>query len=124
MNFGKIFDRKKADSPSKNMEEIYKIKEEIEREDKIFEKELPVKYALLQEFDMDDLKKLCSDLLGRDPPADEYDDHKTGSRKTLPQYKEDYIHFITDELDLSEIRKYALGNKIISEEFFKKSNQS
>ncbi|MDE1765205.1 MAG: hypothetical protein KGI27_02905 [Thaumarchaeota archaeon] len=124
MNFGKIFDRKKSDGPGKNMEEIYKIKEEIDREDKIFEKELPVKYALLQEFDVNELKKMCSELLGRDPPADEYDDNKTGGRKSLPKYKEDYVHFITDELDLSEIRKYALKNKIISEEFFKKSNQS
>ncbi|MDE1815567.1 MAG: hypothetical protein KGI11_03290 [Thaumarchaeota archaeon] len=119
MNFGKIFDRKKPDSQSKNMEEIYKIKEEIDKEDEIFEKELPVKYTLLQEFSMADLKKLCTVLLGREPPVDEYDDYKSGSKKTLPQYKEDYVHFITDELRLDEIKKYALENKIVSEEFFK-----
>lgn len=119
MNFGKIFDRKKPDSPSKNMEEIYKIKEEIDKEDEIFEKELPVKYTLLQEFSMADLKKLCTVLLGREPPVDEYDDYKSGTKKTLPQYKEDYVHFITDELRLDEIKKYALENKIVSEEFFK-----
>lgn len=119
MNFGKIFDRKKPDSPSKNMEEIYKIKEEIDKEDEIFEKELPVKYTLLQEFSMADLKKLCTVLLGREPPVDEYDDYKSGSKKTLPQYKEDYVHFITDELRLDEIKKYALENRIVSEEFFK-----
>lgn len=119
MNFGKIFDRKKPDSPSKNMEEIYKIKEEIDKEDEIFEKELPVKYNLLQEFSMADLKKLCTVLLGREPPVDEYDDYKSGTKKTLPQYKEDYVHFITDELRLDEIKKYALENKIVSEEFFK-----
>ena len=119
MNFGKIFDRKKPDSPSKNMEEIYKIKEEIDKEDEIFEKELPVKYTLLQEFSITDLKKLCTVLLGREPPVDEYDDYKSGSKKTLPQYKEDYVHFITDELRLDEIKKYALENRIVSEEFFK-----
>lgn len=119
MNFGKIFDRKKPDSPSKNMEEIYKIKEEIEKEDEIFEKELPVKYNLLQEFSMDELKKLCITQLGREPPSEEYDDYKRGSKKTLPQYKEDYIHFITDELRLDEIKKYALENRIVSEEFFR-----
>lgn len=119
MNFGKIFDRKKPDSPSKNMEEIYKIKEEIDKEDEIFEKELPVKYTLLQEFSMADLKKLCTVLLGREPPVDEYDDYKSGTKKTLPQYKEDYVHFITDELRLDEIKKYALENRIVSEEFFK-----
>ncbi|HKU32654.1 MAG TPA: hypothetical protein VJR22_02250 [Candidatus Nitrosotalea sp.] len=119
MNFGKIFDRKKPDSPSKNMEEIYKIKEEIDKEDEIFEKELPVKYTLLQEFSITDLKKLCTVLLGREPPVDEYDDYKSGTKKTLPQYKEDYVHFITDELRLDEIKKYALENRIVSEEFFK-----
>ncbi len=119
MNFGKIFDRKKHENQSKNMEEIYKIKEEIEKEDKIFEKELPVKYALLQEFSMEDLKKICAHLLGREPPTEEYDDHKSGGKKILPQYKEDYIHFVTDELGLAEIKKYALENRIVSEEFFK-----
>lgn len=119
MNFGKIFDRKKPDSPSKNMEEIYKIKEEIDKEDEIFEKELPLKYTLLQEFSITDLKKLCAVLLGREPPVEEYDDYKSGTKKTLPQYKEDYIHFITDELRLDEIKKYALENRIVSEQFFK-----
>ncbi len=119
MNFGKIFDRKKPDKSSKNMEEIYKIKEEIDKEDEIFEKELPVKYTLLQEFSVDELKKLCTALLGREPPVEEYDDYKSGSKKTLPKYKEDYIHFITDELRLAEIKKYALENKIVSKEFFK-----
>ncbi len=119
MNFGKIFDRKKPDSPSKNMEEIYKIKEAIEKEDKIFEKELPAKYALLQEFSVNDLKKLCKDILGREPSVEEYTDPKNGSMKTLPQYKEDYIHFVTDELGLSEIKNFALKNKIVSEEFFR-----
>ena len=121
MNFGKIFDRKKPDNPSKNMEEIYKIKEEIEKEDKIFEKELSAKYTLLQKFSIDDLKKLCNELLGREPPVDEYIDPKNGNKKELPMYKEDYIHFVTDELRLSEIKNYALKNKIVTDEFFKNS---
>ncbi|MGB9002506.1 MAG: hypothetical protein WCC52_01700 [Nitrosotalea sp.] len=116
MNFGKIFDRKKADSSSKNLEDIYKIKEEIEKEDKIFENELPAKYALLQKFGMQDLKALCSELLGSEPVAEKYDDPKSGERKTLPQYKEDFIHFIIDELGLPEIKDYAIKNKIVSNE--------
>ncbi|MGB6464349.1 MAG: hypothetical protein WBF38_09030 [Nitrosotalea sp.] len=116
MNFGKIFDHKKADSSSKNLEEIYKIKEEIEKEDKIFENELPAKYDLLQKFGMSDLKTLCNELLGSDPVAEEYDDPKSGNRKTLPQYKEDFIHFIIDELRLSEIKEHAIKNKIVSDE--------
>ncbi|MFZ1075968.1 MAG: hypothetical protein WAN47_00895 [Nitrosotalea sp.] len=116
MNFGKIFDRKKADSSSKNLEEISKIKEEIEKEDKIFEKELPAKYALLQKFDMSDMKALCNELLGSEPVVEEYDDPKSGDKKILPQYKEDFIHFIIDELRLSEIKDYAIKNKIASDE--------
>ncbi len=117
MNFGKIFERRKIENASKNMEEIYKIKAEIEKEDKIFDKELPTKYALLQEFSMGDLEILCSNLLGREPPIEEYDD-QSGNKKTLPRYKEDYIHFITDELRLEDIKKFALENKIVSKEFF------
>ncbi len=116
MNFGKIFDRKKTDSSSKNLGEIYKIKEEIEKEDKIFENELPVKYALLQKFGTSDLKALCSELLGSEPVAEEYYDPKSGDRKILPQYKEDFIHFIIDELRLSEIKDYAIKNKIATDE--------
>ena len=117
MNFGKIFDRKKADNSSRNLEEINKIKEEIEKEDKIFEKELPAKYVLLQRFSMSDLKTLCNELLGSGPAAEEYDDPKTGDKKILPQYKEDFIHFIIDELRLSEIKEYAIKNKIMPDDF-------
>ncbi len=117
MNFGKIFDRKKVDTPAKNLEEIYKIKQEIEKEDKIFENELPAKYALLQQFSIDELKLLCNKLVGMQPPVETYDDPKSGGRKDLPQYKEDYIHFIIEEIGLHEIRNYALKNKIVSEEF-------
>ncbi|MDE1830046.1 MAG: hypothetical protein KGI25_06970 [Thaumarchaeota archaeon] len=119
MNFGKIFERKKNDAQSNNLEEIYKIKEEIEKEDKIFEKELPSKYTLLQEFSMDQLKKLCHDILGREPPTEEYTDQMNGNEKVLPQFKEDYVHFITDELNFSEIKNYAVKNKIVTEEFFR-----
>lgn len=116
MNFGKKIDRKKADNSNKNLEEIYKIKEEIEKEDKIFENELPAKYALLQKFGMSDLKALCNELLGNEPVAEKYVDPKNGERKTLPQYKEDFIHFIIDELGLDEIKRYAIKNKIAPDE--------
>lgn len=116
MNFGKIFDRKKIDNSTENLEEMHKIKREIEKEDEIFEKELPAKYTLLQKFNMSDLKTLCNEFLGSEPVVDEYDDPKSGNKKTLPQYKEDYIHFIIDELRLFEIKNYAIKNKIISDE--------
>ncbi|MGI0047241.1 MAG: hypothetical protein ACREBB_08645 [Nitrosotalea sp.] len=123
MNFGKIFDRKKDDNSSKNLEEIYKVKEEIDKEDKIFEKELPAKYALLQEFSIDELKLLCNKFLGMEPPVDEYVDSKSGNKRVLPQYKEDYMHFIIDELRLSKISDYALENKIVSKKFFNDTKQ-
>ncbi len=119
MNFRRIFDHKKSDAPTKNMEEIYKIKEAIEKEDKIFENELPAKYTLLQQFSIDELKKLCNELIGREPPIEEYSGSTDGGKKTLPLYKEDYIHFVTDELRLSYIKNYALKNKIVAKEFFR-----
>lgn len=118
MNFGKIFDRKKSDTPAKNQEEIYRIKEEIERHDRIFESELPAKYTLLEQFSIDELKSLCDKLIGVQPPVETFTDSKSGHDKELPKYKEDYIHFVIDELKLSDMMKYALENKIVSEKFF------
>lgn len=118
MNFGGIFHNRKNDGHSKNLEEIYKIKEEIDREDKIFEKELPAKYTLLQEFNQDQLKRLCNNVIGREPPLEKYDEQKSGEEATLPQFREDYIHFIIDELNMHEIKTFALENKIVSEGFF------
>jgi len=56
------------------------------------------------------LKKFAHDLLGQDPPREYYSD--SGTKIELPQYKEDYIHFIVDELRLPEIKEYALKHKI------------
>ncbi len=109
MNFTDALDRK--DSGSKGSQAgISRIKQQFDKEDRIFEKELPVKYALLQKFHLDKLKILCHDLLGHDPPKDHYLDG--GAKIELPLYKEDYIHFIIDELRLPEIKEYALKNKI------------
>lgn len=119
MNFGKFFDRKKSEGPSKNMEEIYKIKKSIEMEDRIFEEELAAKYSLLQEFTLDGLKKLCDERLGTQPPAEEYSDSAIGEKRPLPQFKEDYIHFIIEEMRLDEIKQYAIEKKIVSPKFFK-----
>jgi len=118
LNFGKIFDRKKADTPSKNQEDICQIKEEIERQDRAFESELPTKYTLLQQFSIDELKSLCDKLIEVQPPLETFTDPKSGHDKELPKYKEDYIHFVIDELKLSDIMRYALENKIVSEKFF------
>ena len=109
MNFADALD-KKADGSEKSQTEILRIKQQIDKEDIIFEKELPLKYTLLEKFHLDELKKLCNDLLGRDPPREYYSD--SGAKIELPQYKEDYIHFIIDELRLPEIKEYALKHKI------------
>lgn len=112
MSFGKVFDDKKDDMRGKNIEEIQKIKEAIDKEDVIFESELPAKYALLQKFGMEKLKKLCNEVMGREPPLEAYTDQQTGSRATLPEYEEDYIHFIIDEMRFSEIKAFALRNNV------------
>lgn len=119
MNFGKFFERKKPEAHSKNMEEIYRIKKSIETEDRIFEEELAAKYSLLHEFSIDNLKKLCDERLGGNPPSDDYVDPASGMKKPLPQFKEDYIHHIVDEMRLAEIKEYALERKIVSPKFFK-----
>ena len=95
MNFTDALD-KKTDGSEKSQTEILRIKQQIDKEDRIFEKELPLKYTLLEKFHLDELKKLSRDLLGRDPPHEYYSD--SGTKIELPQYKEDYIHFIIDEL--------------------------
>lgn len=118
MNFGEIFGRKEHKNSNENLEEIYKIKQEIEKEDKIFEKELPTKYNLLQEFKINELKNLCTELLGQEPVTEYHNDPKLG-KVELPILKEDYVQFIIDELRLSQIRNYALKKRVISKDRLK-----
>ncbi|MGI0073732.1 MAG: hypothetical protein ACREA3_07970 [Nitrosotalea sp.] len=117
MDFRKIFGGEKPENH--NLEEISKIKQEFEKEDKMFEKELPPKYDLLQEFQMNELKDLCIEILGQEPPVEYYNDPKSG-KKELSLVKEDYVHFLVDELRLSEIINYALKKKVVSKDIIKK----
>jgi hypothetical protein len=116
MDFRKIFGGDKPENH--NLDNISKIKQEFEKEDKIFEKELPSKYNLLQEFQMNELKDLCTKILGREPPVEYFNDPKS-EKKELPLVKEDYVHFLVDELRLYEIINYALKKKIVSKEILK-----
>jgi hypothetical protein len=117
MDFRKMFGGKKPENH--NLEEISKIKQEFEKKDKIFEKELPSKYNLLQEFQINELKDICIEILGQEPPVEYYNDPKS-DKKTLSLVKEDYVHFLVDELKLSEIINYALKKKIVSKDIVKK----
>jgi hypothetical protein len=117
MNFRKIFGGEKPENH--NLEEIAKIKQEFEKKDKIFDKELGSRYDLLQEFQMNELKDLCIEVLGQEPPVEYYNDPKSG-KKELSLVKEDYVHFLVDELRLSEIINYALKKKIVSNDIVKK----
>jgi len=119
MDFRKIFGK---DKRREQVDDISKIKQEFEKEDKIFEKELPSKYNLLQEFDIDDLRNLCLETTGQEPPVEYYNDPKYG-RKEMTPVKEDYVQFLVDELTLSEIISYASKKKIISKEVLKKFKQ-
>ncbi len=98
----------REDGSNKNQIEISRIKEQFEKEDRIFGKELPLEYGLLVKFNLDELRKLCCDLLGTGLLPDYHIDSDSGTSVELPQYKEDYIHFIIDELALPEIKEYAL----------------
>lgn len=98
--------------------EIDKIKKEIESADKVFYDELASKYFLLDKFSTDQLREMCNNLLGRGPDVEYYQDKSTNKITELPQYKEDFIHFIIDEFQFSEIKDYALRKKIVGRYFF------
>ncbi|CUR52065.1 protein of unknown function [Nitrosotalea devaniterrae] len=100
--------------------EISKIKNEMENADKIFYKELSSKHFLLDKFSTEQLRDMCQNLLGRGPDIEYYEDKVTKKTKELPQYKEDYIHFIIDEFRFSEIKNYALEKHIVTSQFFEK----
>ncbi|MDE1813630.1 MAG: hypothetical protein KGH87_00110 [Thaumarchaeota archaeon] len=97
-----------------------KIKNEMDLADKAFYKELSSKYFLLDKFSIGQLKDMCNNLLGRGPDVEYYEDKITKKKVELPQYKEDFIHFIIEEFRFSEIREYALENDIVTSHFFEK----
>ncbi len=100
--------------------DISKIKNEMETADKIFYKELSSKYFLLDKFNMDQLKEMCNNLLGNGPETEYYEDKITKKKIELPQYKEDFIHFIIEGFRFSEIKNYALEKSIVTSHFFEK----
>ena len=55
---------------------------------------------------------MCSELLGKCPEVEYFQDEHTNKITELPQYKEDFIHFIIDEFHLSEIKDYAIKKNI------------
>lgn len=110
--------RSKDDENRKS--DMSKIKNEMDSADKIFYKELSSKYFLLDKFSTDQLRNMCSNLLGRGPDVEYYEDKTTKKRTELPQYKEDYIHFIIEEFRFSEIKYYALEKCIVTSHFFEK----
>jgi len=120
MDFRKIFGIKKH---GEQIDNISKIKQEFEKGDKTFEKELPAKYNLLQEFEINNLRDLCIKTTGHELSVEYYDDPKSGRKEITPD-KEDYVQFLTDELSLSEIISYGLKKKIISKEIIKNSGNN
>ena len=115
MDFRRIFGKDKS---GEQLDEISKIKQSFEKEDKIFEKELPSKYNLLQEFEINDLRDLCIETTGQELSVEYYNDPRYGRREIMP-IKEDYVHFLVDELRLHEIISYALNKNIVSDQVLK-----
>ncbi|TSA17427.1 MAG: hypothetical protein D4R72_04865 [Nitrosopumilales archaeon] len=120
MDFKKFLGHNKDGEKISNQTEIQRIKNEIDEEDRIFQQELQAKDKLLNKFELDQLKQLCIDMLGREPEPEYFEEKETGKQIELPQYRNDYVHFIIEELRLSQIKDYALKNKIISASFFEK----
>lgn len=120
MDFKKFFGHNKDGEKISNQTEIQRIKNEIDEEDRIFQQELQAKDKLLNKFELDQLKQLCIDMLGREPEPEYFEEKETGKQIELPQYRNDYAHFIIEELRLYQIKDYALKNKIISASFFEK----
>jgi hypothetical protein len=97
--------------------EMTRIKKEIEKAEEIFYDELARKYFLLNKFSVDQLREMCTSLLGKGPDVEYYHDERTNKMIELPQYKEDFIHFIIDEFSLVEIKDYALNKNIFGGHF-------
>ncbi|MGI0062661.1 MAG: hypothetical protein ACREBA_09455 [Nitrosotalea sp.] len=100
--------------------DISKIKNQMETADTIFYKELSSKYFLLDKFNIVQLRDMCNNLLGKGPDVEYYEDKTTKKKTELPQYKEDFIHFIIEEFRFSEIKDYALEKCIVTSHFFEK----
>lgn len=111
---------KKSDEEEHRRSEVVKIKKEIDDAEKIFYKELSSKYFFLDKFTTNQLKEMCTNLLGKGPDIEYYEDKATKKMAPLPHYKEDYIHFIIDEFRFSDIKQYALENNIVTSQFFEK----
>jgi hypothetical protein len=106
--------RRSEDDEYSRTVEISKIKNAIEESDKKFYDELASKYFLLDKFSVDQLRDMCNNLLGKGPDVEYYQDKSTNKTIELPQYKEDFIHFIIDEFGLSEIKDYASQKRIVT----------
>jgi len=117
LNSDNSLGRPEDDEHNKTME-ISKIKKEIESADKMFYDELASKYALLDKFSVEQLREMCNNLLGKGPDVEYFQDEHTNKITELPQYKEDFIHFIIDEFQLAEIKDYASRKNIFGKYSF------
>src|SRR5713226_4422886 len=107
MGFKKIFGHNKDNKIYEKQSEIERIKREFE-EDRIFQQELRPKDEILNKFELGQLKQLCMEMLGREPEPEYFEERETGKQIELPMYRNDYTHFIIEELRLSEIKDYAI----------------
>ena len=120
MGFKKIFGHNKDNNIYEKQSEIERIKREFEEEDRIFQQELQPKDKILNKFELEQLKQLCMEMLGREPGPEYFEERETGKQIELPMYRNDYMHFIIGELRLSEIKDYVIKNKIVPISFFEK----
>lgn len=100
--------------------------EKEERERRIREQELQAKLQLLDKFEFPQLKELCLNVLGREPPDEYVEDEKSGMKHKIVKDRHDYVEFIIEEsgLNYANIKDYALKHKIVTQSFFGEESKS
>lgn len=140
MGFGKFLGKVAGDITNSlkeaNEERKRRIKIEQDRKRKEraqWEKQYAEIEKLLDKFEIPMLQKFCENVLGRLPQGDveEYDDKSTGE-KIVEEYdpaREHYIDFIwvylkDGKLKFTQIKDFALKNRIVAPSFFGDSENS
>lgn len=78
---------------------------------------------LLDQYMMKDLKDICSNYLGIEPPVEKLEDKKTGKFREIKPDRRTYVNFIlgyydNGELKASQIKDFSTKRKIVAKSFF------
>ena len=78
---------------------------------------------LLDQYMMKDLKDICSNYLGTEPPAEKLEDKKTGKFREIKPDRHTFVNFIlgyydNGQLKASQIKDFSTKRKIVAKSFF------